>query len=69
MSFRAKYSRKVYLGRYETMDVGTERDFAASEVSTGEALKILQAEVEAFCQKNIPPPSTFYRKDRRAQEK
>jgi len=69
LTFKAKYNRKVYVGRYETFDVGLEVDYDEKH-DPRDALTQLQAIVEQWIREDhIPPHSAFYRPDQKIPRK
>ena len=65
MTYKVRYSRKVYIGRYETFDMELTREFP-DNWDIGSAMNETQDMVEIWCKSDrIPPHSVFYRRDQK----
>jgi len=63
MTFKVRYSRKVYIGKYETFDIELIQEFADNRDIHG-AMNETQDLVEMWCKMDrIPPHSWFYRRN------
>ena len=63
MTFKVRYSRKVYIGKYETFDIELIQEFPDNRDIHG-AMNETQDLVEMWCKMDrIPPHSWFYRRN------
>jgi len=63
VTFKVRYSRKVYIGKYETFDIELIQEFADNR-DIHEAMNETQDLVEMWCKMDrIPPHSWFYRRN------
>jgi hypothetical protein len=65
MTFKVRYSRKVYIGRYETFDIELTQEYDES-FTPYTAMGLTQKAVEDWIKDgHIPPHSVFYRPDQK----